>query len=486
MKLSHIIKDINVKNIYGTLDIEICDIIYDSRKVVKNSLFVCLVGSDNDGHDFVQDAINKGAGAVVTQSDVRLAGVTQIQVENTRSFLSGASANFFGHPARKLKTIALTGTKGKTSTCFMVKSILEAAGYNAGVIGTVGAMYSDKIFPLSNTTPESYEIHKYLSQMVEAGCSHAVLETSSIGLKTHRVDNILFDIGVFTNFSNDHIGGNEHSNMEEYLNCKSLLFQKCKLGLINADDAMAQNVIAGHTCDVKTFAVNNKANFMAENICLENSKNKFGVKFDVSGDLQAKNLFIPIPGKFNVYNALAAASVCFTLGVSEQDTIKGLKNVSIKGRLELIETDGDYTLIIDYAHNAVSMQSVLTTLREYNPKRLIALFGAGGNRPKSRRLEMGKASGKLADFSIITSDNPRFEDPLAIIEDIKEGINPTGGKYTVIPDRKEAIAYAINSAQSGDVILLAGKGHETYQEIKGVKYPMDERLIIQEILQARK
>ncbi len=478
MYLSSIIKGLAVIKITGSADIEISDIIYDSRKIIKNSVFVCLEGSDIDGHDFIEDAVKKGAAVIVTQKNIINTSVTSILVENTRAFLAGMSANFFSHPAKKLTLVGITGTKGKTTTSFMIRSILENAGMKTGIIGTIGAIIDRQVTKLGNTTPESYEIQKYLNQMVKKGCSHAVLEASSIGLKTHRLDGFDFDYGIFTNFSHDHIGKNEHKSINEYLKCKNMLFKKCKIGFINTDDSNYKKIIIEHKCKIKTFGFDNNPNYTAKNINLVNENGNIGIQFDFCGELELKNIYVPIPGKFNVYNALAAVSVCNFMGIHKKNIKNGLKTAKVKGRVESVKISDDCSLFIDYAHNAVSMENVLTTLREYDPSRLITLFGAGGNRPKIRRYEMGEVSGKLSDLSVITSDNPRFEDPMEIIEDIKKGINKTSGKYIIIPDRTEAIKYCIANAKKGDIIVLAGKGHEDYQEIKGIKYPLDERIII--------
>lgn len=482
MQLSELIKNLNIIKSSGNLGIEISDIVYDSRKAIKNCVFVCLKGHNINGHEYIRDALKKGAVAIVSEADIQIAGVTVIVVENTRKFLSEISANFFGHPAEKLKVIGLTGTKGKTTTSFMIKSILEQSGNKVGLIGTLGVVCSDKIIKTNNTTPESYEVQKYLKYMIDEGYSHCIIEASSIGLRDYRVGGFVFDVGVFTNFSHDHIGDGEHSSIEEYLECKSILFKNCKNGIFNSDDIKFSSVSKNCKCKIKTFAINNSGNYRAENIRLVNSKGNVGIKFDVSGEFSLSDVYIPLPGKFNVYNALAAIAVCHCLNVSTESIISGLEKVRVKGRVEPVNISDKFSLFIDYAHNALSMENVLKTLREYNPHRLVTLFGAGGNRSKIRRYEMGETSGKYSDLSVITSDNPRFENPLDIIEDIKTGINKTNGKYVVIPDRKEAIKYCIKNACDGDIIVLAGKGHEDYQEIKGKKYPMDERVIISEIL----
>lgn len=476
------IKNLKVSKSVGSLELDISDISYDSRKVKKGDIFVCLVGSNSDGHDYVQNAVKSGAVAVVAEKEIDIPGVTILYVKDTREFLAGISANFFGNPAKKIKTIGITGTKGKTTTSFMIKNILEQSGKKVGIIGTIGALCGNAITKLPNTTPESYEIQKHLKNMYESGCTYCVIEASSIGLKEHRLDGFEFDFGIFTNFSHDHIGGNEHKTMEEYLKCKSMLFKKCKTGFLNLDDEKYGDIIIDHTCKIFTYSVIKEADITAKNINLVNENGNIGVSFDICGlNNEISDIYIPIPGKFNVYNALAAVAVCKYIGIKKEDIVNGLKNVKVKGRMEPVKISSEYSLFIDYAHNALSMENVLTTLKKYNPKRIVTLFGAGGNRPKIRRYEMGEISGKYSDLSVITSDNPRYENPMDIIEDIKTGISKTNGKYTIIPDRKEAIKYCIQNAQKGDIIILAGKGHEDYQEIQGKKYHMDEREIIDEI-----
>ena len=481
MNLKNIIKNLKFTKSEGTLDIEVVDITYDSRKVKKGYAFVCLVGHNSDGHDYIQDAIDSGASVIISQIEIAVPSVTVIQVENTRTFLAGMCVNFFEHPAKKLVTIGITGTKGKTTTSFMIKSILESQGKKVGLIGTIGAVYSDKVVKLNNTTPESYELQKNLKQMYDEGYTHCVIEASSIGLKDHRLDGITFNFGIFTNFSHDHIGKDEHKDINEYLECKSMLFKKCEVGFVNIDDERYTQIIKNHTCKIKTYGLKHKPDYKAENIKLLHDGSNIGVKFDfVSKDVSGILCFA-IPGRFNVYNALAAASVCLYMGIKYENVKVGLMKSRVKGRVEALNISDKYSLFIDYAHNALSMENILMTFKEYEPKRLITLFGAGGNRPKIRRYEMGEISGKYSDLSVITSDNPRFENPLDIIEDIKVGINKSHGKYVVIPDRKEAIRYCIENARSGDIIILAGKGHEDYQEINGKKYPMDERNIVKDV-----
>lgn len=483
MILKNIIKSTDVVEIFGNEEIEISDICYNSSKVIKGSLFVCLCGTNFDGHEYINEAIKNGAVAIAVQKKVKtINDITVVEVKNTREFLAYAAANFFGNPAKELVTIGITGTKGKTTTSFMIKSILEKSGLKTGVIGTIGAMSGNEIVKLDNTTPESYEIQKNFRKMIKDGCKCVVLEASSLGLKNHRLDGFNFDFGIFTNFSHDHIGTNEHSSMKEYLECKSMLFSKCDVGFINVDDENNIEIIKNHTCKVKTFGIYNTSNYGAKNVKLVNECGNIGIKCDFYGDLNIENAYISIPGEFNVYNALAAVSVCNYMKISSENIKLGLEQVKVKGRVEPVKVSADYSLFIDYAHNALSMENILKTLRKYNPSRLTVMFGAGGNRPKIRRYEMGETAGNLADFTVITSDNPRFESPADIIQDIEIGIKRTTGKYIVIESRKEAIRYCLDNAQKGDIIVLAGKGHEDYQEINGVKYPFDERTIIKNII----
>ncbi len=481
MKLSKILSGIDYKCTFGSTDIEISDIVYDSRNVKENCVFVCLKGANVDGHNFISDAIEKGAAAIVVSQNVDVQNTSVIYVEDTRKALAKMSAIFFNNPASELITIGITGTKGKTTTSCMIKSIFETAGYKIGLIGTLGIIIGNEKIATNNTTPESYEVQKYLRKMVDAGCKAAVIEASSLGLKWHRVDGFEFNYGIFSNFSADHIGKNEHESLEEYLECKSMLFRKCKFALINKDDKNWENVLKNHTCEFNTYGFSKDADFVASDQSLLSKPGFIGVHFKISGKLNTE-IDVPIPGAFSVYNAMAAVCICHEIGISEENIKNGIANVKVKGRVEPVDVPGNYTLLIDYAHNAMSMENILSTLREYNPNRLITLFGAGGNRAKARRYEMGEISGKLSDLSVITEDNSRFEDVMDIIEDIKTGINKTTGKYITIPNRREAIKYCIENAQDGDIIVLAGKGHEDYQEIKGIKYHFDEREVIANIL----
>lgn len=469
----------------GPVDMEITELVYDSRRVVKGCLFVCLRGSSVDSHGFAGQAAAAGAAAVVAERPVEAGGACVVRVEDTRYALASLSAAWFRHPARELTTIGITGTKGKTTVSYMIRSILEAAGIRTGVIGTIGAAIGDRVIKTDNTTPESYDVQKYLRQMADAGCRAAVMEASSIGLRARRVAGFRFDLGLFTNFSPDHIGGSEHRDIAEYMECKSLLFRQCETGIVNIDDENWEGVTKGHTCGIETYGFGKEAQLRASGERLVSLPGRLGVHFDLEGRVRF-GVDVGIPGRFSVYNALAAAAACLHFPeVGEKEIREGLASVKVKGRVEPVSVPGNYTLLIDYAHNALSMESILETLREYHPHRLICMFGAGGNRARSRRYEMGEVSGRLADLSVITADNSRDEDVMDIIEDIKTGIGRTDGKYVVVPDRRQAIKYCMEHAEDGDVVVLAGKGHEDYQEIRGVKHHFDEREIVRDILEGR-
>ena len=467
----------------GSPDRDISELVYDSRKAQKDCMFVCVRGTAVDGHTFAQDVVAKGATVLVVEEAVDVSeDITVVQVEDTRVALAYLSAAYFDYPADQLKVIGVTGTKGKTTTTYMVKSIMESAGYKVGLIGTIEAIIGDEVIPASNTTPESYVVQKYFKKMLDQGCDCCIMEVSSQGLMMHRVDGFTFEIGIFTNIEPDHIGPNEHASFEEYMACKGLLFKKCNLGIVNMDDPHSKDVLEGHTCKVETYGFDEQADIRATQVQLVHKPGYLGVSYQVQGLVNCP-IEIDVPGKFSVYNSLTAIAICHHFNVTTEDMQKALKVAKVKGRIEMIKVSDEFTLMIDYAHNAMSLESLLSTLKEYEPGRLVSVFGCGGNRSKLRRYEMGEVSGRLADLTIITSDNPRFEEPQDIIDDIKVGMAKTDGEYVEIADRKEAIRYAIEHGKKGDVIVLAGKGHEDYQEIKGKKYPMDERVLIAEVLE---
>ena len=482
--IRELLSNLEYKPIWGSLDREITAVVYDSRKIVEGCMFICIKGANVNGHDYAKEACEKGAACIVVCEDTVVptsSDPTIIWVDDTRYAMAFISAAWFNHPAEKLKVIGITGTKGKTTTTYLVKSILEQTGRKVGLIGTIETIIGNEHTPANNTTPESYILQETFAKMVKAGLDSVVMEVSSQGLMLHRTQGFVFDLGIFTNLEPDHIGPNEHDSFENYMECKGLLFKQCKTGIVNCDDKHYQDVIKNHTCEILTYGLANEADYKAENMQLVRGNGHIGVTFEVTGKT-GMQVEIPTPGRFSVYNALTAIAVCDQFGAGSEAVAKALMQANVKGRIELVKVSDEFTLMIDYAHNAMALESLLGTLKEYEPNRLVSVFGCGGNRSKLRRYEMGEVSGKLADFTIITSDNPRFEEPAEIMNDIETGMKKTSGSYIKIEDRKEAIRYAILNGQPGDIIVLAGKGHEDYQEIKGVKYPMDERVLIQEIL----
>ena len=485
MKLLTLLEQLDYECLNGNVNIEVTDVTNDSRKVKNGSLFICVRGAIADGHTFIDEVIEKGAKVLIVEEATNApSDVTVIKVANSRYAMALISASYFGHPANELKVIGVTGTKGKTTTTYMVKSILENAGYKVGLIGTIETIIGDKVIPATNTTPESLTVQQYFREMVDAGCDTVVMEVSSQGLMLDRTAGFTFEIGIFTNIEPDHIGPSEHDSFEHYLECKKMLLKQCRLGIVNIDDSHFDEIIAGCTCELETFGFGAKADLRATDVQLTNEAGVLGVNYQVKGKADFP-VELAMPGEFSVYNSLTAIAICLHFNVPIVEIQKALKSASVKGRIEMVKVSDEFTLMIDYAHNAMSLESILKTLRQYQPKRLVCLFGCGGHRSPDRRYEMGEVSGRLADLSIITSDNPRDEDPQAIIDYIKEGMAKTAGKYVEIIDRKAAIAYAINNGLPGDVIILAGKGHEDYQEINGKKHPMDERIIIQGILENR-
>ena len=482
MKLIDLLAELDYECLQGSLEREVAGVVFDSRKVVKDALFVCMTGAVVDGHKFARDAYVHGASVQVVERavDVPL-DVTVIKVKNSRYALALISAAWFNNPSDHLTTIGITGTKGKTTTTYMVRSILENAGYKVGLIGTIETIIADEVIPSENTTPESYLVQQYFKKMVDAGCNCVVMEVSSQALKLDRVAGFVFDYGIFTNIEPDHIGPGEHKDFAEYLMCKSRLLSQCKVGIVNRDDEHFDKMIQGHTCRLETYGFHKDADLRAVNPHLVAKPGYLGISYTVSG-LMHFSVDIGVPGKFSIYNSLTAIAICRHFNVSDQNIMDALKRARVKGRMEMVKVSDDFTLMIDYAHNAMSLESLLSSLREYSPHRIVCLFGCGGNRDRDRRFEMGEISGNMADLTIITSDNPRKEDPQAIIEDIKTGIHKTKGEYVEISDRKQAIAYAIHHGEPGDIIVLAGKGHEDYQIIGTQKHHMDERELIADIL----
>ena len=481
MKLFELCQNTEYTCLQGKLTREVAGIAYDSRKAEAHFLFVCLVGGQSDGHRYISDAIKNGADVIVTEripEEKLPETITVLQMKSTRKGLAQLSAAFFGYPAKRLTTIGITGTKGKTTTSFMIKSMLEQAGKKVGLIGTLGAFIGETAVPQKNTTPESWEIQRLLRAMADEGCEYAVMEVSSQGLKQHRTDAITFDYGIFTNLSPDHIGPLEHESFEEYILCKSRLFSQCKTGIVNADDCYRTEVTKGHTCDIVSYSILTQSNLKAEAVDYLDEEDGLGMHFTTCGCLTVyAKVFIP--GTFSVYNALAAMLCCHLCGVRKEAILPGLSRAKVCGRAELVTVSKDFSVVIDYAHNEASTDGILEALQKYRPNRLICLFGCGGNRPKIRRFAMGEAAGRRADLCVLTCDNPRDEALCDINTDIKEGLfSVKHSRYIEIDDREKAIYYCLDHAQKGDIIVLLGKGHETYQEIKGVKYHFDEREVL--------
>ena len=481
MKLYHLLERINYTVMNGSVDLDITAIEHNSKNVKKGTVFVCIRGNRWDGHDYISQAIERGASVIVAEQEVVVPKeITLILVNNTRMALGYMAAAYYDYPSERLVTIGITGTKGKTTTSYMIREILMNAGIVTGLIGTIEVIIGNTSIPAGNTTPDALSLHHYLRDMVDQGVTAVVMEVSSQGLKYNRTASINFDYGIFTNISPDHIGPGEHKDYEEYLACKSMLMKQCQVGIVNRDDPELPRILKGHTCKVKTFGLSEGANLYAYQVSLVQRSSELGVQFCVGGKMNAA-MELCMPGVFNIYNALAAIMVAMHFNVPQEKMKEALANTKVKGRLELVPMSPDYTVMIDYAHNAISLESVLKTIRVYDPARIICLFGCGGNRAKIRRYEMAKAAARLADEIIVTSDNPRDEAMEDIIYDITSVLDEEGVPYTAITDRVEAILYAIDIAKKGDIILLAGKGHETYQEIKGMQYPMDERAILYDI-----
>ena len=482
MKLDDIFKGIEYELIKGTMNETIIDITYDSRKVRSGTLFLADYGIRENNSKYIPNALQNGASVIVISNDIDIKeNVTIIKVENTTKSLAYLSMNFFDNPQNKLKTIAITGTKGKTTTSFMLKNILEYAGYKCGLIGTIGIYIGTKKYSTNNTTPSSYDILKYLFEMVKNKINYAIIEVSSQALKYGRVEGIFFNYGIFTNLTKDHLGPYEHDNMEDYIISKSLLFRKCQHGIFNIDDKHYQDMIKKSVSTIITYGCHKNANLRAKKIKLIHKKNYLGIKLITDGLIKDK-FIISSPGYFTASNALAAILTSYLLGIDIKYIKKSLKNFSVDGRVELIKISKHITLLIDYAHNGSSTKSILSTICQYHPKRIITIFGCGGNRSSERRYEMGEMAGKYSNFCIITEDNNRYESFGSIAKDILIGINKTNCPYEIIPKRKNAIEYAIKNAKKGDIIVLLGKGHENYMEINGIKYPFDEKTIIEEIL----
>ena len=486
MELKKILLGIEGIKAKGNVNIDIVGIEKNSKEVKNGFLFVAIKGFSTDGHQFVENAIENGAICVMLEEGCDFKSlnipdnVTVLMVKDTRAALAICSANFYGNPSSQLKLIGVTGTKGKTTTTFMIKEILEKAGKKVGLIGTIATYINGKKVKESDrTTPESLELQQTFRQMVDAGVEVVVMEVSSQSLKLHRVDKCEFDIVLFTNFSEDHISEKEHPDMKDYFNSKLKLFEMCKTGIVNADDLYAAKIPKLFPeSNIVTYGIDNFANVLAKDITITNSYVDFRVKIIDKNE----RIKTGIPGRFSVYNSLAAICVAQKFGISVENILQALEEVRVPGRSELVDNKMELTIMIDYAHSPESLQNILQAAKSYTRGRVICVFGCGGDRDSGKRPIMGEISGKIADYTIITSDNPRTEEPQKIVEQIEQGVKKTKGKYEVVVDRTEAIEHAIKMANKRDIIILAGKGHEPYQEINGTKYPFDERIIVKDII----
>lgn len=482
MLLSEILKNVSCRGEYDVAA-QIDDIVYDSRKAKENTLFVCLSGANVDGHSFAQSAYQNGCRFFLCEKPLNVPeDATVITCDNTRAALAVCSCNFFRHPSRELAVVGITGTKGKTTVAHIVRAVLESAKIKCGIIGTVGAQCGDEKLPTVNTTPESYELQRLLRIMADSGCKAAAIEVSSLGLKHHRVDGTEFAVGVFTNLSPDHIGTNEHASFEEYAYWKKQLFHRTKKAVLNLDDGFSKEIMSECDCPILTFGFEEGADFRLKKLQKVKRGNLLGVDFSFERKGKESDLFVSLPGDVNAYNAVCACAVGELFGLSPEQVGKGLENVFVKGRGEVVETGRDFSVIIDYAHNGVSLKSIVETARAYDHNRIIALFGSVGGRTEIRRRELGLVAGAMCDLTIVTEDDPDFEDPEKICREIASYVEQSGGKYVCIPDRKKAILYALSVAEKGDIIILAGKGHEEFMKIRGEKLPFSERKIVEEAL----
>ncbi len=477
MKLLKIIEDIRCE-IEGDADIEISDIKYDSRKVQKGDLFFCISGFQEDGHKYALDAVHKGAAAIVVTKELEGLPVTQVVVQDDRQAMALMAVRFFGRPAASMKMVGITGTNGKTTTTYMIKSIAEAAGMKVGLIGTIQNMIGGEVLHTERTTPESVDLQRLLARMRDEGCDIVVMEVSSHSLYLKRVEGILFDVGIFTNLTQDHM--DFHQTWQNYVDAKKILFKQSAVAVVNVDDESAADMISAAYREVVRFGVGNTADAMPQNLELSAE----GTKFTAQVKNKKIKVDIGIPGMFTVYNALGAIAAARELDIKGEYIAEGLKRLPpVSGRFELLDTrGGDYSIILDYAHSPDSLENTLKTIRGFAQGRIVTVFGCGGNRDRVKRPIMGAIAQKYSDFVIVTSDNPRFEEPMDIIREIEKGLNGDNCQYICIENRREAILFAIKNAQNKDIILLAGKGHETYQEVCGVKHDFDEKVVVAGIL----
>lgn len=494
MKLNKILEGLEVKETVNDLDLDITNIHSDSRKIKQGGLFIAIDGYLQNGIDYLDSAIQNGAVAAIVEDNVDTSilpnTLTYIKAGNTRKALAITNCNLYDNPSKKFKLIGVTGTKGKTTTTFMIKSLLEAHGLKVGLMGSIAVYIGNKkLEDTDRTTPESDEIQEYFAKMADAHVDVAIIEVSSQAMKMHRVDGCDFDIGVFTNLTEDHISKNEHASMEEYFQCKCMLFDKCHTGFINADDSTVITIKdKNKTCKFKTFGIDNPADIRAEEDTLKITPSCIDFVADIDG--KREQFEVSIPGRFSVYNSLGAISVAHEFGVTPDEMRSALKDLKVLGRNELVPNKLGLTILIDYAHTPSSLESILESVRAYAKGKIICAWGVGGDRDSKKRPIMGEISGRLADYTILMSDQVRTEDPLKILQDIEVGVKKAGGKYTIIVDRTEGIKHALEVATPEDIIVIPGLGHDLYLERNHVKYPYDERKVIaklvDEILEERK
>ena len=482
MKLKELLEGIEVLDATADMEMEIPHVSYDSRATQPGDLFVAMTGFAADGHAFIGKAMAAGASAVLCQKQPEDPAVPYVRVADSRRALAEVGANFFGHPADSMTMVGVTGTNGKTTTTYLLKSILEqAAGAKVGLIGTNQNMIGEEIIPTERTTPESFELQRLFGQMRDAGCTHVVMEVSSHALALDRVYGVHYAVGIFTNLTQDHL--DFHKTMEAYCDAKAILFRNCDAGVCNADDPWTERLLKDATCRKFSYAEQAAADLRAENVCLEADH----VAFDAVTKEKSVPIRVNIPGGFMVYNTLDVLGAALMLGIPLEKSADVLARVPhVKGRVEVVPTPGkDYTVLIDYAHSPDGLENVLTSVKGFAKGRTIALFGCGGDRDKTKRPKMGKIAAEIADFVVVTTDNPRTEKPGDIIADILPGMQDSDTPHVVVEDRIEAIHWAMDHAEPGDVIVLCGKGHETYQEVNHVKHHMDEREIVADYLNAK-
>ena len=476
MQLFELLSGISRYVLHGEKEQEIRGICYDSRKAKSGFLFFCVPGENVNGHDFAQKAVGNGAVAIVGDHWLPLPEqIAQVIVKDVRSAMAVIARDFYGNPAAKMKLFGVTGTNGKTTTTYMIKSIGEALGKKVGIIGTIQNMIGDEVIPTVHTTPEAPDLQELLAKMVDEGTDWVAMEVSSHALAQNRVSAIHFDIGIFTNLTQDHL--DYHKTIENYRDAKKLLFSMCTTAVVNADDPAYSHMTGADV--TKTFAIKQEADYQARNVSLRLR----GVSFWLSTRGKEHPVMLSIPGEFTVYNALGAAAACLELGVDIETVQKGLLSLEgVNGRIQVIEANEKFMVILDYAHSPDGLENLLKTVNGFALGRIVTVFGCGGDRDKTKRPIMGEIAGKLSNFCIITSDNPRTEDPQKIIDSIEEGMKKTGCEYICIENRLEAIKFALKNAKKDDIIVLAGKGHETYQEINHVRYPFDEKIVVRELL----